>query len=62
MITLQLSEEEREELLKLIETSFSDTKIEVRRTRNPEWREKLQQREELLASLVSRLKEEVPVS
>jgi len=61
MITLQLSAEERDELLRLIGSAFSDTKIEFRRTRNPEWRDKLQQQEDMLASLVDRLKEEAPV-
>jgi len=61
MITLQLSAEERDEPLRLIESAFSDTKIEFRRTRNPEWRDKLQQQEDILASLLDRLRREVPV-
>ena len=59
MITLQLSGEERDELVRLIENALSDTKIELRRTRKPDWRDELQQQEDVLASLLGRLKEKV---
>lgn len=57
MYTIELSSEERDEILKLLENDLADTKIELRRTRNPEWREKLQQEEDMLISLVERLKQ-----
>lgn len=60
MFTLELSEEEREELLRVLETELSDTRIEYRRTRNPDWRDRLEQHENRLSSLLERLKEQAP--
>jgi len=60
MITFELSAEEREEIVKLLENALAETKIEFRRTRNPEWRDKLREEEEMYCALLDRLKQVAP--
>lgn len=57
MLNIELNHQEWDELTKLVENALSETKVELRRTRNPEWREKLQEEENILDSLLGRLRE-----
>jgi ribosome recycling factor len=55
---LEITDEERNELARLVEQALSDMRIETRRTRNPEWHDQLRSEEGLLASLLKRLQAE----
>ncbi len=55
-MTLEITEEEREELVRLLEHCMSETRVEHRHTRNPEWRQRLREEEDLLEGLLSRLR------
>lgn len=52
---LEINEEEREELLTTLEGRLADVRVEVRRTGNPTWKERLHEKESILASLIDRL-------
>lgn len=54
---LELNPEEAENLLRLVEATLSDTRVEVRRTDNPGWHDELQRQEKELASLRDRLQQ-----
>lgn len=54
--TLTLTEAERAELLRLLEQSFKDTRVEVHRTHTPGYRESVQLEEATLRGLIDKLK------
>lgn len=54
---LELNPEEAEDLLRLVEAALSDTRVEVRRTDNPEWHDQLAEHEKKLSSLRERLQQ-----
>ena len=55
-INLSLTDEERDELVKVLNRYLSDTRVEVRRTRTPEYHEDLQHEEDVLRSLLDKLR------
>jgi len=55
-MTVTLDEEERAELLHLIEQTLVDTRVEVHRTHTPDYRAQVIHREELLRRLVQKLR------
>lgn len=54
---LELNPEEAENLLRLVEAALADTRIEVRHTDNPDWRDQLAHHEKALAALRDRLQQ-----
>lgn len=54
-MNLDLTAEERDELMRLVDNSLSETRVEVRRTRTPDFRDQLQREEELLRRLHDKL-------
>jgi hypothetical protein len=54
--TLVLNEREREELLRLLEQSLKDTRVEVHRTHTPGYRENVQLEEALLRGLLDKVR------
>jgi hypothetical protein len=54
--TLTLTEEEREELLRLLEQADEDVRGEQRRTESPKYHEEVRQEEHLLARLVEKVR------
>ena len=50
-----LSQEEREYLLRLLETAMGETRVEAHRTHQPDFRTKVLAEEELLRGLISKL-------
>ena len=56
MMTVTFDEEERAELLHLIEQTLSETRVEVHRTHTPDYRAQVIHREELLRRLVQKLR------
>lgn len=54
---LELSPEEAENLLRLVEAALADTRVEVRHTDNPEWHDDLARHEKDLAALRDRLQQ-----
>ena len=55
-MVLEITVQERDELVHIIEECLTNTKCEVRRTRNPDWKEHLHEEEDLLNSLLTRLR------
>jgi len=55
-LQLILTADEREYLVDLLETALKDTRIEEHRTRAPSYREHVIQREELINSLLNKLR------
>lgn len=55
-MNLELNEAERKVLIDVMEDALAQTRVEVRRTRNPEWHEGLQEREEILIKLLEQFK------
>ena len=53
---VEISAEDRELLVRLVEHSLSDTRVEVRRTTTPDFRDRLQAEERHLATLLDRLR------
>jgi hypothetical protein len=53
---LDISPEERDLLVRLVERALSDTRVEVRRTTPPEFHDRLEAEERELASLLVRLR------
>ena len=51
----EIDAQERELLLRLVEQALSDTRVEIRRTSTPEFHDRLQAEERVLASLLRRL-------
>ncbi len=60
MLNVGLTVEEATELLELLETSIGDTRVEVHHTHTPEYREKVKRREEVLRSLIEKVKRVKP--
>lgn len=53
---LEISPEERELLIRLIEGAVADTRVEVRRTSTPAFHDRLEAEERELAGLLARLR------
>jgi hypothetical protein len=53
---IELSSEERELLVRLVERALSDTRVEIRRTATPDFHDRLLAEEQHLASLLARLR------
>ncbi|MHC4081384.1 MAG: hypothetical protein ACYS15_14750 [Planctomycetota bacterium] len=51
----QLSDTERQLMLRLADGALRDLRVEVRRTRTPDFHDKLLEEEELLKGLIARL-------
>jgi hypothetical protein len=54
--TLQLSDEERTELLNLVENSLKETRVEVHRTHTPDYRASVMHEEDVLRGLLGKLR------
>lgn len=55
MIQLDLSEEERQSLLELLEDVLSDLRMEIADTDSMDFREKLKRRKEVIAKVIGAL-------
>lgn len=55
-MVLELNQGERDELLRLIEKELAETRSELRRTDNPEWRNSIDEEKDILNALYKRLK------
>lgn len=55
-MNVELSDYEREMLAELADEALAQTRVEVRRTRNPLWREELQSKDQALRTLTDRLR------
>jgi hypothetical protein len=53
---IELSSEERELLVRLVERALSDTRVEIRRTATPDFHDRLLAEEQRLAGLLARLR------
>jgi hypothetical protein len=51
----EVDAQERDVLVRLVEQALGDTRVEIRRTSTPEFRDRLQAEERVLASLLRRL-------
>jgi len=51
----EIDAQERDVLVRLVEQALGDTRVEVRRTSTPEFRDRLHAEERVLASLLRRL-------
>jgi hypothetical protein len=60
MLTLTINEEEKGELLQLLEQSLGDLRVEVHRTHTPDYRAQLLRREDLLRRLIARFRQGNP--
>jgi hypothetical protein len=56
-LQLTLTSEERECLVRLLETALRDTRIEEHRTRTPSYREHVLHQEDLLIALLGKLRQ-----
>lgn len=56
MPTLQLGPEDATELLAILETYFSELRMEIERTENGAFRARLQTREQLVKKIMAQLK------
>jgi hypothetical protein len=54
MHTVTISEDERAEIVRLLEQVLGETRVEVHRTHTPEYRERVQAEETLLRGLLAR--------
>lgn len=54
-MNLRISTAEREELIKMVAASISNTRIEIRHTRTPEWHDQLREEERRLSTLLGKL-------
>jgi len=54
MLSLALDEQEKSELLGLLEAALGDLRVEVHRTHTPDYREQLVRREALLQRLIKK--------
>jgi hypothetical protein len=59
-LTLTLSPEEAEELLRVLEATAAAKRVETRRTDARDYREKVAHEEEMLSALVTRVRALVP--
>jgi hypothetical protein len=60
--TLMLDEEQTIYLKGLLETDLAETRVEVRRADEPEYRDELQHREDLIRRLLDKLRGSTPGS
>ncbi len=56
-LSLSLDEQERSELLQLLEVALQDLRVEVHRTHSPDYREQLLKRETLLHQLIEKFRQ-----
>ena len=56
-LQLELSPEERQFLVELLETTLRDTRVEEHRTRTLSYREHVVHREDLIADLLNRIQQ-----
>ena len=54
--TVTLTEEERTQLLNLLEQTFRDTHVEARRTEAPKYQEEIHHQETVLRGLIEKLR------
>lgn len=54
--TLTINEEERAELLRLLEHNLAETRVEVHRTHTPGYREQVLHNEQLLRNLIAKVR------
>ena len=54
-MNLRITNPEREELVKMVVRSLSNTRVELRRTRKPEWHDQLREEEARLNKLLRKL-------
>ena len=59
--SVSLSDEERAELLRVVESFLSDTRVEVRRTSTPEFHDALVHEKEVLESIREKLRSMGPL-
>jgi hypothetical protein len=57
----EIDAQERELLVRLVEQALGDTRVEIRRTSTPEFRDRLQAEELILTSVLRRLGATSPV-
>ncbi len=62
MTTLQLNQEEVEELAHVLRSSLTSLDIEIHRTDKPEFKSALQHRHDVLQGILDRLPVQVPVT
>jgi hypothetical protein len=55
-VTVVFDEQERGEVLRLLEYALGETRVEVHHTHTPDYRAKVQQQEELLKRLIERFR------
>jgi hypothetical protein len=55
--TLTLTEEERAQLLSLLEQARRDAHVEARRTENPDYQERIHHQETVLKGLIDKLRQ-----
>jgi hypothetical protein len=55
-MSVELSREERDLVVELLEEAFDDIRAEIRRTDNHDYKENLKVREKLVQSLLGRMK------
>ncbi len=58
-LTLSLTEEERTELLALLEYTLGETRVEVHHTHTPAYRDQAQHREAIVRSLIEKVRHAV---
>ncbi len=54
-MNLSITKAEQEELVKMVVRSLSNTRVELRRTRQPEWHDQLRDEETRLNKLLGKL-------
>ena len=57
----EIDAQERDVLVRLVEQALGDTRVEIRRTSTPEFRDRLQAEERILTSVLRRLGATSPV-
>jgi hypothetical protein len=58
--TLSLTDLERTELLKILEAAFGETRVELRRTRTPDYHDEVAREESMLRGLVEKVRQLKP--
>ncbi len=57
MHSFMISEEERDELIRLLEQVLGETRVEVHRTHTPEYRERVLEEEALLRGMLEKFQQ-----
>jgi hypothetical protein len=60
MVQLELTQEERDELVNVLRSSLSDLRMEISATDGMEYRDALKVRKELLIKVLAELGEDIP--